>query len=163
MKYFQNPSFFWDFTDWTIMRDGGVRLYSNHKILNQDITFLRNKKYKIIEFNASYWKNKTDFHSEISKKLKFPSYYGKNLDAFNDCLPQIDFHEYTGLVLIFYHINVFWKMDKKFCQSVVDTITCSSRLLSLENQRFMALFQSDDRSIFFEPSGALSVLWDDRK
>ncbi len=39
-----------------------------------------------IEINGEKVKSEVDFHIEISKKLNFPSYYGKNLDALWDIL-----------------------------------------------------------------------------
>ena len=31
-----------------------------------------------------------ELHEEIAQKLSFPEYYGKNLDALNDCLSEIN-------------------------------------------------------------------------
>lgn len=36
--------------------------------------------------NLSGIKDKETFHNYVSKKLNFPSYYGRNLDAFWDCI-----------------------------------------------------------------------------
>ena len=42
-----------------------------------------------IEINLAGVKNFDDFHNEISSKLNFPEYYGRNLDAMHDCLTDI--------------------------------------------------------------------------
>ena len=43
-------------------------------------------------------------HEEIKNALGFPDYYGKNLDALNDCLAEID---RDHLVYILYYKKVF--------------------------------------------------------
>ena len=42
-----------------------------------------------IYFNGEDFKTKEIFHNIIKEKLNFPSYYGNNLDALNDCLLEI--------------------------------------------------------------------------
>lgn len=44
-------------------------------------------KYKI---NLSGAKSVYDIHEKIQEGLKFPDYYGKNLDALWDCLTDMD-------------------------------------------------------------------------
>lgn len=41
-------------------------------------------------------KNETEFHDLLSKKMAFPDYYGRNLDALNDVLRDVN---YTVLIL----------------------------------------------------------------
>ncbi len=43
-----------------------------------------------VKLNGARMKSKVGAHIYISKKLKFPSYYGKNLDALNDILSTVD-------------------------------------------------------------------------
>ena len=42
-----------------------------------------------IEINLADVKTFDDFHNEVSSKLGFPEYYGRNLDAMHDCLTDI--------------------------------------------------------------------------
>lgn len=39
-----------------------------------------------IEIDGSTIKTEAEFHEAISAALNFPSYYGKNLDALDECL-----------------------------------------------------------------------------
>ena len=42
-----------------------------------------------VEINLAGIKNLDEFHQEVSEKLNFPEYYGRNLDAMHDCLTDI--------------------------------------------------------------------------
>lgn len=44
---------------------------------------------KTIEINLGNVRTREEFHEEVSQKLNFPDYYGKNLDAMYDCLTDI--------------------------------------------------------------------------
>lgn len=44
------------------------------------------KKY-IVDFRKV--NNREEAHEELKTSLNFPDYYGKNLDALNDCLSEI--------------------------------------------------------------------------
>lgn len=39
-----------------------------------------------VTLSGNKMKNKEAMHAYLAKKLKFPAYYGKNLDALHDCL-----------------------------------------------------------------------------
>ncbi|CAL65926.1 barstar family protein [Christiangramia forsetii] len=43
-------------------------------------------KFQIDAYNIVDWKS---FHKEFKNKLKFPNYYGKNMDAWIDCIDEI--------------------------------------------------------------------------
>ena len=44
---------------------------------------------KRIKLDGKKMTSRTQAHEYIAKKLKFPDYYGKNLDALADCLSEI--------------------------------------------------------------------------
>ncbi len=41
---------------------------------------------KIYTIDGNVIESEMDFHNQIAKEMQFPNYYGKNLDAFWDCL-----------------------------------------------------------------------------
>lgn len=44
---------------------------------------------KIIILDAARFTGKLSAHEYIAKALSFPAYYGKNLDALDDCLTEL--------------------------------------------------------------------------
>lgn len=42
-----------------------------------------------VTLSGNKMKTKEAMHAYLAKKLKFPAYYGKNLDALHDCLGEI--------------------------------------------------------------------------
>lgn len=42
-----------------------------------------------VTLSANKMLTKEAMHTYLARKLKFPSYYGKNLDALHDCLGEI--------------------------------------------------------------------------
>ena len=46
------------------------------------------KKYYLLDFDGL--SDKKELHCYIQNKLKLPEYYGKNLDALNDCLWEVN-------------------------------------------------------------------------
>ncbi|MBQ9768298.1 MAG: barstar family protein [Lachnospiraceae bacterium] len=42
-----------------------------------------------VTLSGNKMKSKEAMHAYLAKKLKFPAYYGKNLDALHDCLCEI--------------------------------------------------------------------------
>src|SRR6266705_621943 len=58
-----------------------------------------------------------EMHSNLAKSLQFPDYYGRNLDALNDCLRDVAFYAYgargdaAGTALVLSHFNVFARKE----------------------------------------------------
>lgn len=44
------------------------------------------KRVKIDSSKLNNWKN---FHNEFSEKFEFPDYYGRNMDAWIDCMDDL--------------------------------------------------------------------------
>ena len=104
-------------------------------------------------------------HADFSTKLSFPTYYGRNLDAFDDCLGDLAEHDYgwtpdvTGLVLVFNRYDEFAQRRPVTAQKVLDIVARRSRGAMLLGERLIGLVQSDDGQIEFHRVGATNVEW----
>jgi hypothetical protein len=88
---------------------------------------------KNIQIDGSKITDKGSFHDLFSKALGFPTFYGRNMDAWNDCMTSLDapedglstVHVSTGDVLV---LCISGATDlKKRCPEIYDALVeCSA-------------------------------------
>ena len=104
-------------------------------------------------------------HSDFAQSFDFPDYYGRNLDALNDCLRDVAFYQYgarrdsSGTVLVLNHFDSFARADRGVAQALLDICGDVARMALLVGHRILCLVQSDDPEIEFDPVGATPVRW----
>ena len=144
-----------------------VTLFWRREVLDDTIRWLAVEGYQIVELDASSWSGEPDLHRAIARALNFPSYYGRNLDALNDCMRDVVTHEYgwdrdtTGLVLAFTGYDKLAAADPRCAHAVLDIVAGHSRGATLVGRRLICLVQSNDPGIRFDVVGATPVLWND--
>src|SRR5258705_9217266 len=149
--------------DWTLLQNGAVTLYLRTEFLNEDLEWLRVHHYRVDAFDCSAWNSEQEMHQALASGLDFPDYYGRNLDALNDCLCDIGIPEESGRVLVFERYDAFAAKVPRVAWAVLDIVEINSRRLLLFGRRLLALVQSDDPRISFEPIGARSAMWNRRE
>ncbi|GAA0358303.1 hypothetical protein GCM10008968_12450 [Bacillus horti] len=135
-----------------------IILYHNRDYLDTSLTELENEAYKIYKIDGSCWKDTMDFHHDVARILEFPSYYGENLNAFNDCLSDI-FPSHALLALVFLNYDVLARIDFDFSRDVLDIIQCQSRNARLQGTHLCSLVQTNDSSLMYKELGAVDVQW----
>jgi RNAse (barnase) inhibitor barstar len=157
MAIFQNTPEEWQRLDYKIFLNGWTSLYWQHAILNNDIRWFKAESYKIIEFDCSKWSDLNQLHDDLKDSLRFPDYYGKNFNALNDCLYDIEITE-TGLLIVFLHFDC---LEKVIAHNLLSIFTDSSRQHILFGQRLLTLVQVDDPNYKIEGIGTCAVSWND--
>lgn len=147
-----------DRLDWQLLQDTPIVLYWRPSLFAEDLAALELLGYRSFRFDAGGWASTAEFHADVARRLRFPQYYGHNLDAFNDCLGDLPL-EGEGTVLAFQRFDLFARLDPRHGHAVLDIIASTSRRLLLAGYRLLALIQSDDAELRFEPVGATPVLW----
>jgi RNAse (barnase) inhibitor barstar len=92
---------------WVILRDGGIALYWQRQYLEQDLARFRQQNYQIHTFDCPKW---TDggVHADLQRAFSFPSHYGHNLHALNDCLQKgLSVPELEGSVIVLNQLDSF--------------------------------------------------------
>jgi len=145
--------------DTQILKSGSVSLYLNTAILEEDITWFNQNNYQIFRFDCLKWATVEAFHEDISNILKFPDYYGRNLDALNDSLGDNQAFNSDKILLVFYSLQKFAREFPETAWQILDIIALNSRYFLVGGMKLLLLIQSDDPSLYFEPVGATSVLW----
>jgi hypothetical protein len=101
------------------------------------------------------------------RALDFLEYFGRNLNAFNDCTRDVVTGDYrsdlgaTGFVLVLRHYDALIRREAEAAHAVVDIIANQCRNGALIGHRMICLLQSDDPKLHLPPVGATPGLWND--
>ena len=157
MAFFQDNPDEWQRLDYRIFQNGWSSLYRQPTILNTDIAWFKKENFKIVDFDCSSWADPNDIHRDLKTKLNFPDYYGKNLDALNDCLSDLEIPN-TGFLIVFRH---FESVDKNTAHSLLDIFANNSRRHMLFGKKLLTLVQVDNPNFQSDKVGACGVLWNE--
>jgi hypothetical protein len=151
--------------DFRLMLNSFVTLFWRTHLLTQATDWMRRHSYTVVSLDASGWADDGDLHRDIAAALDFPAYYGRNLDALNDCMNDVVDYAYgtsreaTGLLIAFTGYDGFTRRRPRTAQIVLDIMARQARSAMLTGHRILCLVQSSDPRITFAPVGATPVLW----
>src|SRR5438876_1591342 len=91
--------------DWRLLLQGPITLYYRPEVLTEDIAWFANHGYLINHFDCRTWETSADMHAALAAELAFPDYYGRNLNALNDCLSDLLIPDESGRALVFSHYD----------------------------------------------------------
>lgn len=163
MASFSHDESGWSRLDYRLLRDGGVILYHSDAILHDNLAWLRGEKYEAHEFDARTWTSEEAFHADVAETLKFPEYYGRNLDAFNDCMGDVEVPLAGGMAIVIRHVDAVNLRDGQLVPLVLDIIVDTTRTNLLFGPRLLTLLQSENPGIVFPTVGAVSVAWNPKE
>ena len=101
VSFREDPST-WQELDFRLLQNGPVAMYFDRAILYEDSAWLAGHGYQLDTFDSSGWSTPEVAHTMLAEVLRFPDYYGRNLDAFNDCLHDL---EVEGAGLYWFGVN----------------------------------------------------------
>lgn len=153
----------WDRLDYQLLQDGAVTLYYSADILQEDCDWLKQHNYRVRGLDASGWNTEAAFHAEVKRILEFPSYYGENLNAFSDCLSDLEMDEDGGFAIAILHFDAFFRAMPDRAQAVLDIIETNSRRFLLTGKRLIALVQTDNPRSVYEHVGCMTPGWNPRE
>jgi hypothetical protein len=151
--------------DFQLARTSVVTLFWRPRLLDEATGWLRQQGYTVVSLDAHDWISDDELHRDIATALDFPDYYGRNLDALNDCLRDVASYQYgttrqaTGLVLALSGFDSFTRRRPRTAQAVLDIVADQARAAMLTGHRMLCLIQCDNPDSTFEPVGAMPVVW----
>ncbi len=154
--------------DFRLVRDGFVTMFWQPSLSDDTLDHLRSRAYRVVEFDGRAWSSAADMYEDLASQLGFPDYFGRNLDALNDCMGDVVSGSYgwdaatdTGLVIALKAFDAFAERDRRTAQIVLDIVATRARFAMLIGHRIICLAQSNDPQVAFEPVGAMPVVWND--
>jgi hypothetical protein len=152
--------------DFRLVHNTFVTMFWRSSLLDQTIEWLRSHAYEVVEFDAASWASAAEMLDDVAAGLEFPDYFGRNLDALNDCMRDVASGDYgwhadaTGLVIVLRAFDAFTSADHSR-QILLDIFADQARCAILIGNRIICLVQSNDPHLSFDPVGAMPVTWDD--
>jgi RNAse (barnase) inhibitor barstar len=155
--------------DFFLMRDSVVTLYWRESLFDGALAELGSLGYKVIALDAALSHDVDALLFAIGTALDFPDYYGRSLDAVNDCLGDVATYDYgsdpdsTGTVVSFRHYDQIVASSRQRAEAILDIFTDRARDGLLFGHRMMVLVQSDDPDLSFGPLGAQRAGWNQQE
>ncbi len=150
-----------------LLANSPVTLFWRVGLLDETTAWLAGHGYQVTRMDAARWSTEDDLHGGIAAALAFPDYYGRNLNALNDCMRDVVGQDYgwapdsVGLAVVFTGYDAFATRRVRVAHAVLDILARHSRAAALIGRRLMCLVQTDDPEIQFAPVGAAPVVWND--
>ena len=145
--------------------ESAVNLYCAAEILDNDVAELREAGYHIVRADTSAWLRAGDVHSALSLLFDFPGHYGRNWNAFNDCMRDVRDREYgfpaaaSGLALVLTGFDVFAARYPDDAHTLLDRYADHQRAALIDGDRLVCLVQSADPRLILAPVGAMAPRW----
>ncbi|MFE6733753.1 barstar family protein [Microbacterium sp. NPDC057650] len=150
-----------------LMGNSPVVLFRAVPVLAEAVRMLTEHGWQIVRLDAALWRDVSGFHTAVASALDFPDYYGRNFNAFVDCLRDVVDQDYgwsassEGLAMVFEHFDEFARSDAESAHAVLDILAGASWDAALFGRRLMVLAQSGDPWISFAGVGARPVVWNE--
>jgi Barstar (barnase inhibitor) len=171
MPSFNNTPDDWQRLDWQILRDGGIQLYWRREYLVEDVQWFAKHDYEVFEFACDTWKSQDDMFSDFARVLRLPDYFGRNLDALDDCITDLPLTGNHGALIVLKRFDAYaagagsTPMNRLSTEAevVLDIIASASRFYLLNGNRLVALVQTNDPQLRFGLLGGKMPQWNHRE
>ena len=145
--------------DWQILQNGWTALYLRPSVLDAELVWFRKEGFQIAEMDCGDWKNEEEFHKQLKGVLNFPDYYGRNMNALNDCLSDLVIEE-PGFLMVFGHYD---SVPADFAHVMLEAWAEASRGHILFGRKLITLVQVNDPHYSLPLVGACPPTWNRRE
>src|SRR5262249_43533993 len=79
---------------------GPIALYCRKEILEDEVQKLVAEVFDVRRLDASRWGVGGDAHEDMKRVLQLPSYYGRNLNALDECIHEVTIPDEGGMAIV---------------------------------------------------------------
>lgn len=157
--------------DWRILRDGGLALYWRREFFEEDVRWFQQQGYRVVLFKCAAWHSNEEMHVEFQRALGFSDYYGRNFDAMDDEMEDLQVPELGGTAVALVHFDAYvqgagaatLRPSAPPAKILLDTLARASRHFLLTGRRMVTLIQTDDPHSHFCGLGSVCAYWNWRE
>jgi hypothetical protein len=157
--------------DYVTIRDGGITIYRNLEYLEEDVQWLQDRGYRIHRLDCASWISENAMHESLQGALSFPDYYGKNFDALNDVIPDLEVPDDGGVALVLTSYDLYANGPGTSLagsgvnqgEIILDILSRASHTFLLTGKRFLAMIQSNDPHMQSGKLGGRAPVWNWRE
>jgi len=157
--------------DYVAIRDGGITIYRNLEYLEEDVQWLQDRNYRIHKVHCANWVSENGMHESLQTALSFPDYYGKNFDALDEVISDLEVPDDGGVALVLTSYDLYANCQgalpagsgMKQSEIVLDILSRASHTFLLTGKRFLTLIQSDSPRMHYEKLGGHAPMWNWRE
>ena len=105
------------------------------------------KEYKVFSLNGMEIKSKEDLLRRLSEEMKFPSYFGSNWDALEECLNDLSWLPARGYVIQFANADNFINNSLSDFRIFTQVIDSASDRWKVDEVGFTLIVEVSDPTI----------------
>ncbi|MFM6908074.1 MAG: barstar family protein, partial [Dolichospermum sp.] len=106
-----------------------TNLFPHHKSMNQKVFHLNGKKIN----------NKQTFLTQAAEAMEFPTYFGHNWDAFDECITDLTWCPAQRYVILYDHADIFAQAEPTQYQIALDIFNSAKEYWEANNISFKFL------------------------
>ena len=150
--------------DLRLARHGFVSVFGEAALASTR-SWLLDHGYQVVSIDAAGWQTPAAMHDSLASALGFPDYYGRSLDAFNDCLSELAAGGYgwpasrTGLVLELQNYDSYAARSADQANALIEIIHRQAIHAALYGHRMLCLVGTSDPAFGLAPVGTAFIVW----
>lgn len=86
---------------------------------------------QLIELDGGRMQSSADFYTEVSSKLKLPDYFGRNLNALDECVTDLEWVDgKSPVVIVIRNADLMLKGERDLFEGFIDVMTSAGEELA---------------------------------
>ena len=126
---------------------GSSVLITNHENAEAFIKMFASNKYLIFSIDGTKINSKKDLLSRLASEMKFPTYFGNNWDALEECLKDLNWFIENGYVIRFINADKFIKDHPSDFRVLIEIAEAVANHWKFHKVEFILIVETNDLAI----------------